>query len=146
MMGLSLLLLSVQSNSLPLPLSVPSGLPLMGYMTPLQGVVSMDGTPVKSTTISPPHLLFNQPWPKRCATHCYIARNILCHQQIARMNSFWPTTAGSASLYGGKPNNLNVVPSTELHENVPGRAANSSQDKGHGIVKFSEHIGKDKAY
>ncbi|KAG5031212.1 hypothetical protein JHK85_015194 [Glycine max] len=51
------------------------------------------------------------------------------------MNSFWPTTAGSASLYGGKPNNLNVVPSTELHENVPGRAANSSQDKGHGIVK-----------
>ncbi|KAH1190961.1 Protein TIME FOR COFFEE [Glycine max] len=139
---------NVQSNSLPLPLSVPSwpgGLPPMGYMTPLQGVVSMDGTPVTSAAIPPPHLLFNQPRPKRCATHCYIARNILCHQQIARMNSFWPAAAGSASLYGAKPSNLNVVPSTELHGNVPGRAANSSQDKGHGIAMFPGHIGKDKA-
>ena len=61
------------------------------------------------------------------------------------MNSFWPAAAGSASLYGAKPSNLNVVPSTELHGNVPGRAANSSQDKGHGIAMFPGHIGKDKA-
>ncbi|KHN02705.1 Protein TIME FOR COFFEE [Glycine soja] len=139
---------NVQSNSLPLPLSVPSwpgGLPPMGYMTPLQGVVSMDGTPVTSAAIPPPHLLFNQPRPKRCATHCYIARNILYHQQIARMNPFWPAAAGSASLYGAKPSNLNVAPSTELHGNVPCRSANSSQDKGHGIAMFPGHIGKDKA-
>lgn len=139
---------NVQSNSLPLPLSVPSwpgGLPPMGYMTPLQGVVSMDGTTVTSAAIPPPHLLFNQPRPKRCATHCYIARNILYHQQIARMNPFWPAAAGSASLYGAKPSNLNVVPSTDLHGNAPVRAANSSQDKGHGISVFSGHLGKDKA-
>ncbi|KAK7391045.1 hypothetical protein VNO78_19351 [Psophocarpus tetragonolobus] len=138
---------NVQSNSLPLPLSVPSwpgGLSPMGYMTPLQGVVSMDGTTVTSAAIPPPHLLFNQPRPKRCATHCYIARNILYHQQIARMNPFWPAAAGSASLYAAKPSNHNVVPPTELHGNVPGRATNISQDKGHGIAMFPGHIGKDK--
>ncbi|KAK7280147.1 hypothetical protein RJT34_25209 [Clitoria ternatea] len=140
---------NVQSNSLPLPLSVPSwpgGLPTpMGYMTPLQGVVSMDGTTVTSAAIPPPHLLFNQPRPKRCATHCYIARNILYHQQIARMNPFWPAAAGSASLYGAKPANLNVVPPTELHGNVPGRASNPTQDKGHSLAMFPGHIAKDKA-
>lgn len=67
------------------------------------------------------------------------------HQQIARMNPFWPAAAGSASLYGAKPSNLNVVPSTDLHGNAPVRAANSSQDKGHGISVFSGHLGKDKA-
>ncbi|RDX65532.1 Protein TIME FOR COFFEE, partial [Mucuna pruriens] len=139
-------LLPVQPNSLPIPLSVPSwpgGLPSMGYMTPLQGVVSMDGTTVTSAAIPPAHL-FNQPRPKRCATHCYIARNILYHQQIARMNPFWPAAAGSASLYGAKPSNLNVVPPIELHGNVPGRAANSAQDKGHAVAMFPGHVGKDK--
>ncbi|XP_061338597.1 protein TIME FOR COFFEE-like [Gastrolobium bilobum] len=139
---------NVQSNSLPLPMSVPSwpgGLPPMGYMTPLQGVVSMDGTTVTSAPIPPPHLLFNQPRPKRCATHFYIARNISYHQQIARMNPFWPAAAGSASLYGPKPGNLNVVPTTEFHGNIPGKAANSTQDKGHGLAMFPGHIGRDKA-
>ncbi|TKY51138.1 TIME FOR COFFEE protein [Spatholobus suberectus] len=103
----------------------------------------MDGTTLTSPALPPPHL-FNQPRPKRCATHCYIARNILYHQQIARMNPFWPAAAGSASLYGAKPSNLNVVPSPELHGNVPGRAGNSAQDKGHGIAMFPGHIGKDK--
>lgn len=141
---------NVQSNSLPIPMSVPSwpgGLPSMGYMTPLQGVVSMDGTNMPSAAIPPPHLLFNQPRPKKCATHCYIARNILYNQQIARMNPFWPAAAaaGSASLYGAKPGNLSVVPSTELHGNVPGRVANSTQDKGgHSLAMFPGHIGKDK--
>lgn len=138
---------NVQPNSVPLPLSVPNwpgGLPPMGYMTPLQGVVSMDGTTVTSAAIPPPQILFNQPRPKRCATHCYIARNIAYHQQIARMNPFWPAAAGSASLYGTKPNSLNVVPPTELHANVSGRAANSAQDKGHGIAMFPGHIAKDK--
>ncbi|KAJ7954900.1 Protein TIME FOR COFFEE [Quillaja saponaria] len=93
---------NAQSNSVTVPLSVPSwpgGLPPMGYMAPLQGVVSMDGTTVSSAAIPPPHLLFNQPRPKRCATHCYIARNICYIQQIARMNPFWPTAAGIQPLY-----------------------------------------------
>ncbi|CAJ2630266.1 unnamed protein product [Trifolium pratense] len=142
---------NVQSNSLPIPMSVPSwpgGLPSMGYMTPLQGVVSMDGTTMPSAAIPPPHLLFNQPRPKKCATHCYIARNILYNQQIARMNPFWPAAAAgsAASLYGAKPGgNLSVIPSTELHGgNVPGRATNSTQDKGHSLAMFPGHIGKDK--
>ncbi|MED6217159.1 hypothetical protein PIB30_015057 [Stylosanthes scabra] len=139
---------NVQSNSLPHPMSVPSwpgALPPMSYMTPLQGVVSMDGTTVTPAAMPPPHLLFNQPRPKRCATHCYIARTIMYHQQIARMNPFWPAAAGSASLYGAKPGHLNMVPSADLHGNVAGRAANPAQDKGHSLAMFPTHIGKDKA-
>ncbi|CAK8573732.1 unnamed protein product [Lathyrus sativus] len=141
---------NVQSNSLPIPMNVPNwpgGLPSMGYMTPLQGVVSMDGATIPSAAIQPPHLLFNQPRPKKCATHCYIARNILYNQQIARMTPFWPAAAaGSASLYGANPGgSLSVVPSKELHSgNVSSRPTNSSQDKGHGLTMFPGHVGKDK--
>ncbi|KAF7837258.1 protein TIME FOR COFFEE isoform X2 [Senna tora] len=139
---------AVHSSAVPVPISVPSwpgSLPPMGYMTPLQGVVSMDGTAVSSAAIPPPHLLFNQPRPKRCATHCYIARTISYNQQIARMNPFWPAAAaGSASLYGAKPCNLNVVPSNELQGNIVSRAANSAQDKGHSLTMFPGHIGKEK--
>lgn len=96
----------------------------------------------------PPHL-FNQPRPKRCATHCYIARSIIYHQQIARMNPFWPAAAaaaaGSGSLYGAKPCNLNVLPSPDLHGNIPGRGLNSVQDKGQGLAMFPGHNGKDKS-
>ena len=61
------------------------------------------------------------------------------------MNSFWPAAAGSASLYGAKPGHLNIVPSTELHGNVTGRAANSTHDKGgHSLAMLPGHIGKDK--
>lgn len=99
--------------------------------------------------MQPPHLLFNQPRPKRCATHCHIAQKILYNQQIARMNPFWPAAAGSASLYGAKPgSNLSVVPvpSTELHSgNIHGRATNSTQDKGPSLAMFPGHIGKDKS-
>ncbi|XP_028789350.1 protein TIME FOR COFFEE-like isoform X2 [Neltuma alba] len=139
--------IAVQSSSVPLPLSVPSwpgGLPPMGYMTPLQGVVSKDGTTVSSAAIPPPHLLFNQPRPKRCATHCEIARTISYHQQISRMSPFWPAAAGSASLYGTKPCNLNVASSTELQGSVVSRAPNSAQDKGHSLAMFPGPIGKEK--
>ncbi|XP_019444542.1 PREDICTED: protein TIME FOR COFFEE-like isoform X3 [Lupinus angustifolius] len=136
------------SNSVPLTVSVPNwpgGLPPMGrYMTSLPGVVSMGGSAVTSAAITPSHLLFNQPRPKRCATHCYIARNILYHQQISKMNPFWPTAAGSASLYGAKPCNLNVVPSTELHANVPNRPPNPTQDKDNVHVMFPGHMSNDK--
>ncbi|KAJ9700315.1 hypothetical protein PVL29_005893 [Vitis rotundifolia] len=135
------------SGSLPLPMSVaswPGGLPPMGYMAPLQGVVSMDGSTVSSAAIQPPHFLFSQPRLKRCATHCYIAWNICQHQQFTRMNPFWPAAAGTPSLYGAKPCNLNVLPSVDLHGNFPGRNANPLQDKGQGLAIFSGHSGKDK--
>ncbi|GAV90509.1 hypothetical protein CFOL_v3_33918 [Cephalotus follicularis] len=137
-----------QPSSLPLPMSMaswPGGLPPMGYMGPLQGVVSMDGSTVSPAAIQqPPHLLFTQPRPKRCATHCYIARNIHYHQQFTRMNPFWPAAAGSASIYGAKVGNLNVVPPTDLHGTIPGRDVNSVQDKGHGLAIYPGHTVKDK--
>uniref|UniRef100_A0A5B7ASJ5 Protein TIME FOR COFFEE n=1 Tax=Davidia involucrata TaxID=16924 RepID=A0A5B7ASJ5_DAVIN len=130
--------------SLPLPMSVaswPGGLPPMGYMAPLQGVVSMDGSTVSSTPLQP---LFSQPRPKRCATHRYIARNIHNLQQFMKMNPFWPAAAGSASLFGAKPCNLNVVPSAELHGNIAGRTLNSVQEKGQSLAIFPGHTGTDK--
>lgn len=77
----------------------------------------------------PPHLLFNQPRPKRCATHCYIARNIQSHQQFTKMNPFWPAAAGSAPLYGTKACNLSLMPPTELQGSVLGRSSNPVPDK-----------------
>ncbi|KAI9390211.1 hypothetical protein POPTR_008G151200v4 [Populus trichocarpa] len=132
-----------QSSSLPLPMSMtswPGGLPHMGYMAPLQGVVSMDGSAVSSAALQPPHLIFSQPRPKRCATHCYIARNILCHQQIIRMNPFWPPAGAPALQYGAKASNMNVVPSTDLHAVRGG----NSVEKGQGLAIFPGPAGKDK--
>lgn len=60
------------------------------------------------------------------------------------MNSFWPA-AGSGSLYGAKPCNLNVLPSPDMHGNIPGRGLNSVQDKGQGLAMFPGHPGKDKS-
>ncbi|WCJ23728.1 time for coffee [Euphorbia peplus] len=132
---------TAQSNCHPLPMSMatwPGGLPHMGYMAPLQGVVSMDGNAVPPAAIQQPHLLFNQPRPKRCATHCYIARNINCHQQFAKINPFWSAAAGPALQYGAKACNVNVLPSTDLH---PGRGGNSVKD----LAIFPGHSGKEKS-
>ncbi|XP_077221472.1 protein TIME FOR COFFEE-like [Tasmannia lanceolata] len=110
---------AVQSASLPLPLTVPcwaGGLSPLGYMgqvPSLQSVVSMDGSTRSSTALQPPHFVLAQSRPKQCATHFYIAQNIYCLQQFARMNPFWHPVAGSAPLYGTKPYNLNAVPATE---------------------------------
>ncbi|XP_039066871.1 protein TIME FOR COFFEE-like isoform X2 [Hibiscus syriacus] len=134
-------------SSVPLPMSLaswPGGLPPMGYMPPQQGVVSMDGNAVSSASIQPPHLHFNQPRPKRCATHCYIARNVHYHQQFMKMNPFWSAASGSASLYGPQTN-LNIVPPSEMNGNIPGRAVNSVQDKGQSLAIFPGHVGKDKS-
>ncbi|KAG8636705.1 protein TIME FOR COFFEE isoform X2 [Manihot esculenta] len=136
---------AAQSNSLPLPISManwPGGLPHMGYMAPLQGVISMDGSAVTSAAIQPPHLLFGQPRPKRCATHFYIARNIHYHQQFTRMNPFWPAAAGSALQFGAKACNVNVVPSTDLHAS---KGMSSVQDKGNSLAIFPGHTGKEKS-
>lgn len=52
------------------------------------------------------------------------------------MNSFWPAAAGSTSLYGTKPCNLNAGPSAEL----PGRAGNALPEKAQNLGLFP---GKD---
>ncbi|KAK4355615.1 hypothetical protein RND71_024586 [Anisodus tanguticus] len=132
------------SNSLPMPISMaswPGGLPPMGYMAPLQGVVAMDGSTVSSA--APMQPLFSQPRPKRCATHCYIARNIHCLQQFMKMHPFWPPAAGTAPFFGAKTN-LNVMPSADLHGNLAGRGASAGPDKGQGLTIFPSNGGKDK--
>ncbi|KZV53172.1 protein TIME FOR COFFEE [Dorcoceras hygrometricum] len=135
------------ASSLPLPMSMatwPGGLPPppMGYMAPLQGVVSMDGSTVTPAPVQPP---FSQPRPKRCATHCYIARNINCFQQFMKMNPFWQAAAGSASLFGPKPGNMNAVTVTDLLGNNAVRGPiNNVQDKGQNLASISSPGGKEK--
>ncbi|KAM0071129.1 putative protein time for coffee [Helianthus debilis subsp. tardiflorus] len=128
---------TAQSSSLPVSMSVTNW-PQMGYVAPLQGVISMDGNTMAAAPIQP---LFTNPRPKRCATHCYIARNIHCNQQFMKMNPFWPAAAGSAApMFGAKPCNVNVMPSTELHANIP----QSMQDKGQAVGIFPGYTtGKD---
>ncbi|KAL0857071.1 hypothetical protein Bca101_062225 [Brassica carinata] len=124
---------TAQANPLPMHMSMPGwpgGLPAMGYMPPTQGIVPTGTSSLSSAAMQPPpHLLFNQPRPKRCATHCYIARNIQSHQQFTKMNPFWPAAAGSAPLYGTKACNLSLMPPTELQGTVLGRSSNPVPDK-----------------
>ncbi|KAM0007018.1 putative protein time for coffee [Helianthus debilis subsp. tardiflorus] len=58
-----------------------------------------------------------------------------------KMNPFWPAASGSATpMFGAKPCNLNVMPFTELHANIP----QSIQDKGQAIGIFPGYTtGKD---
>ncbi|KAJ0249024.1 Protein TIME FOR COFFEE [Hirschfeldia incana] len=124
---------TAQVNSLPLHMSMPGwpgGLPTMGYMPSTQGVVPTDTSSLSSAAMQhPPRLLFNQPRPKRCATHCYIARNIQSHQQFTKMNPFWPAAIGSAPLYGTKACNISLMPPTELQGTVLGRSSNPIPDE-----------------
>ncbi|GER44700.1 hypothetical protein STAS_21608 [Striga asiatica] len=133
------------TSSLPLPMQMaswPGGLPPMGYMAPLPGVVSMDGSSVAPAHLQP---LFSQPRPKRCATHCHIARNIHCLQQFMKMNPFWPApTVSPASLFGSKPCNLNVGP-PPVDLSIAARGVSSLQDKGPGLASASNNVGKDKS-
>lgn len=98
--------------------------------------------------VQPPQFVHSQPRTKRCATHQYIARNIYLHQQVSKMNQFWPAAAGSASLCGVKPNNIstmtstgNMIVSTQSQGNVSGLNLNVLQDKG----KPATNSGKDKS-
>ncbi|KAF8394414.1 hypothetical protein HHK36_020622 [Tetracentron sinense] len=146
---------TAQSITLPLQMTVagwPGGLPPLGYMPPLQAVVSMDGSSGSSTALQLPHFLHSQPRPKRCATHYYIARNIFYQEQFTRVNPFWPAPAGSASLYGANSYNLNAMPSTEStiignqsQGSFQGKNLNSVLDKGQAETTFSGHIGKEKS-
>ncbi|XP_076927100.1 protein TIME FOR COFFEE-like isoform X2 [Bidens hawaiensis] len=128
---------TAQSGSMPMPMSMANW-PPMGYVAPLQGVISMDGNPMASAPIQP---LLSHPRPKRCATHCYIARNIHYNQQFMKINPFWPAASGSAPpMFGAKPSNFNVMPGTELHANIP----QSVHEKGPPAGIFPGHItGKD---
>ncbi|ONK76420.1 uncharacterized protein A4U43_C03F27630 [Asparagus officinalis] len=132
--------------SLPLPVPVagwPGGFPHFGYMgqvPSIQAVVPMDGASGAAKPLQQP-LPFPQPQnrPKRCATHCYIAQNIHYHQQISRINPFWPspTAAGAHPLYGSKQYNLNAVPASDsaailgnpLQGGYPPRSLAPLQDK-----------------
>ncbi|GMH29261.1 hypothetical protein Nepgr_031104 [Nepenthes gracilis] len=131
-----------ESSSLRLQMSAaaigwPGGPPPMGYVAPLQGVASMDGSTMSSPAI--------QSRRKRCMTHCYIALNIQSHQQFARMNTFWPAPAWSTPIFGAKTSNLNMSPSADLHGNVAGRSINPVHDKGEALAFFPGQPGsKDK--
>ncbi|MQM18250.1 hypothetical protein Taro_051239 [Colocasia esculenta] len=146
-----------QAGSLPLPVPVagwPGGLPFgyVGQVPPLQPVVPMDGNSVAPKSLPAQHFLSQQLRPKRCATHCYIAQNIYYHQQLARINPFWPAATGSSSLYGGKSYNLNVMPTTDsavlsnpLQACFPGRGIGALPDKvAPAVGSFPNHSTKDK--
>ncbi|KAI3975771.1 hypothetical protein MKX01_023197, partial [Papaver californicum] len=148
-----------QPMTMPLSMTVPGwsggprpvGFPI-GQVPTIQGVVSVDEVPGALNVVQLPHFPPAQPRPKRCATHCYIARNIYYHQQFTRMNQpYWPAgTAASASVYGSKYN-LNGPPTeTAIAGNpfpggFPGRTSNLVQDKGQVVTALSSHSGKDKS-
>ncbi|KAJ9538198.1 hypothetical protein OSB04_030931 [Centaurea solstitialis] len=110
---------TAQPGSMPtMPMSVANW-PPMGYVAPLQGVIPMDGNKVPSAPIQP---IFSHPRPKRCATHCYIARNIHYLQQFMKLNPFWPAASGSPPIFGTKPLTTELRGSIPMHMPV--------QDKG----------------
>nr|XP_043623570.1 protein TIME FOR COFFEE isoform X2 [Erigeron canadensis] len=120
-----------QPSSVQMPMSVANWPPI-GYVAPLQGVISMDGNAMPSAPVQP---IFTHPRPKRCATHCYIARNIHYLQQFMKINTFWPPSSGAAPMFGAKPGNLNLMPSAELHGSIP----SAMQDKAQGLHIFPGH-------
>lgn len=83
--------------------------------------------------------------------HHFIARNIHLYQQFTKMNQFWPTTPGSASICAAKPNNLNVAPSTEnlifrnpLQGSFPVVNLNPTEEKNKVATSFPSLTRKDK--
>ncbi|XP_027364226.1 protein TIME FOR COFFEE-like isoform X2 [Abrus precatorius] len=104
--------LSTTESRRPSSLSSIRSITMIGrHMPPLQQVLETDKT---TGSLTPQYLNFvpSQPQPKRCATHYYIACNIL-HQQFTKMTPPLPAAIGSSSLCGAKPNNVNSVPSAE---------------------------------
>ncbi|XP_020574749.1 protein TIME FOR COFFEE-like isoform X2 [Phalaenopsis equestris] len=101
--------------SMPMPMQITGwagGFPPFGFMgqvPPIPPVVPVDGTSGSSKLSFHP----SQLRPKRCAAHCYIAQNIYYHQQITRLNPFWPSAAGAAPLFASKQYNLNTAPPSD---------------------------------
>uniref|UniRef100_A0A2P2KE99 Protein TIME FOR COFFEE-like n=1 Tax=Rhizophora mucronata TaxID=61149 RepID=A0A2P2KE99_RHIMU len=146
---------SAQSGSAPFPITAASwqnGPQPLGYMTSFQTVCPVDGTIRSSTALQLSHFLLSQPRPNRCATHHYIACNIRHHQQCMKMNHFWPTTAGSAALCGGKANNLDDLLCTDamviakpLQRSLPAANLISAQVTGRAVANYPALAGKDKS-
>ncbi|XP_068666170.1 protein TIME FOR COFFEE-like [Aristolochia californica] len=88
----------------------PGGFPPFGYPGNLPGVPSIIPFEGNAATTNAPFVMPPQARPNRCATHCFIARLIYYQQQLAKLNPFWHA-ASSATLYGAKPYNLNILPS-----------------------------------
>ncbi|KAG9447094.1 hypothetical protein H6P81_013222 [Aristolochia fimbriata] len=88
----------------------PGGFPPYGYPGNLPGVPSIIPLEGNATIPNAPFVMPHQARPNRCATHCFIARLIYYQQQLAKLNPFWHA-ASSATLYGAKPYNLNMLPS-----------------------------------
>ncbi|KAJ6773884.1 TIC-LIKE PROTEIN [Salix purpurea] len=123
---------------------------LAKYATSFQTVVPMDGTTRSSKALQPPQFI-PQPRPKRCATHHYIACNIRLQQQFTKMNHFWPVAAGSATLCGVKPTNLNAMPSVEnmiirhpSQGSFPVVNLNSAQDKVQAVSNIPDFTRNDR--
>ncbi|KAI4301252.1 hypothetical protein L6164_034547 [Bauhinia variegata] len=136
---------TVLSCSVPLSTSGwPSNFPPLGYKPPMQTSGNIDKVIEPSTAPQHANFGFSSAQPKRCATHHYIACNILQHQKSAKMNHFVPSAAVSSSLCGTKPNNMNVVPSAESvivgkqsHQNLPGVNQDVAQEKGWAATGLS---------
>lgn len=122
------------SSSVPLPAGVsgrPSNLTSIGCKPLLQKVGETDKTKGGSSK-SPQGVnsVLSQPKRKRCATHYYIARNIL-HQQYTKMSPPLPAAIGPGSLCGIKPNNVDCVPSSskQSQKHFPGVNQKGAQEK-----------------
>ncbi|XP_068661393.1 protein TIME FOR COFFEE-like isoform X1 [Aristolochia californica] len=100
------------STSAP-PVTVPGwsgGFPPFGYPGNLSAVPSIYPLEGNAAIPNAPLVMPPQARPNRCATHCFIARLIYYQQQLAKLNPFWHA-ASSATHYGVKPYNLNILPS-----------------------------------
>ncbi|XP_014513911.1 protein TIME FOR COFFEE [Vigna radiata var. radiata] len=129
---------TVQSTSMPLSTAESgrsSSLPPIGYKPLSEPVVKTEKT-IRSLTQQHVNFVLSQRQPKRCATHYYIACNIL-HQQFTKMSPPLPAATGPGSPCGTKPNKVNCVPSAESmavgkqsQKHLAVVNQNSAQDKG----------------
>uniref|UniRef100_A0A0D9X0K6 Protein TIME FOR COFFEE n=1 Tax=Leersia perrieri TaxID=77586 RepID=A0A0D9X0K6_9ORYZ len=111
----------------PMPIPVgnwPMNFPPFGYLSPVPalsaaGLHPMDVKPGSSAGLQPLHPPPVR--PKRCATHCFIAKQIEYNKQFQKMN-FWPPVAAAAAaaasrsaapFFGPRPFNMGVVPPAE---------------------------------
>ncbi|KDO68716.1 hypothetical protein CISIN_1g000754mg [Citrus sinensis] len=144
-----------ESSSIPLKVSVPgwpNGLQPLGYLPPFQTMTPIDSSTISATAQQHSSFMLSQPQSKRCATHCYIARNIYLNQQLEKMNPFWSAGASSDSLCGAKPNNPSAMPSTEniihgspLQGSCQLLNLHSGRDKGQAVASFPHPAQKDKS-
>ncbi|CAJ1905065.1 unnamed protein product [Sphenostylis stenocarpa] len=133
---------SAQCSSMSLSVAVserPSSFSPLGYMPLMGTVVKTDKTTGLLTAPQHEHFVLSQPWPQRCATHGYIARNIFMHQQWTKMNTLLPSAVGCGSMCDTKLNRVqsaeSVVVGKQFHkQSPPGVSQNAAPDKGWSIT------------